>query len=120
MTPEERHADAIKAAHEWRDEARQIMAERNRELIAERGGWPTGALAEVRAVEAERPGWSCAWFPANTTPGFERDPGFYAWRRGEDPQRNGWRRDEWYGATSDLLLAQLLGPPTIPSRPAPR
>lgn len=35
-----------------------VDRERNREVIAERLGWPYGALAACRELEACHPGWS--------------------------------------------------------------
>lgn len=39
------------------------LAEKNRELLAERGGWPPEALATVRQLERRHPGWHCWWTP---------------------------------------------------------
>jgi hypothetical protein len=35
--------------------------ERNREILAERGHWPPGALAAVRELEQRNPGWYAWW-----------------------------------------------------------
>ena len=46
-------------------------SERNREIVAERLGWPGGALEACRKIEAGAPGWYCWW---TSTP--YPDPGF--------------------------------------------
>ena len=47
------------------------VQERNREIIAERLGWPAGAVSNCRQVEAGRPRWYCWW-----TPDLQPGPGF--------------------------------------------
>lgn len=89
------------------------FARRNRELIAERTGWPEGALAECLRLEEDCPGYSVAWFHAqkSPTPVFRREAGFYAWIAGDQPGHMGadgyHKRHEWYGATIEKLRAQL-------------
>jgi hypothetical protein len=83
------------------------MADRGRRLIAERINWPAGAAVACEELEARRPGWTVVWFHRNTAPGFEREPGFYAWPAGVEPMSNGRRRTERYGATAELLLVAL-------------
>lgn len=39
--------------------------ERNRELLAQRMGWPLGALDECREFEREFTGWYAWWSPAH-------------------------------------------------------
>jgi hypothetical protein len=39
------------------------VQERNRELVAERLGWPDGAIEACRKVEAAHPGWYSWWSP---------------------------------------------------------
>lgn len=39
----------------------KIDPERNREILAERGHWPDGALASCRQLESRCPGWHCWW-----------------------------------------------------------
>lgn len=51
---------------------------RNRELIAERCGWPPDALQACLDVEAKRPGWKVWWAPENRRPGFESPEGYHA------------------------------------------
>lgn len=82
---------------------------RNRRLIAERMGWPAGALDECLRLERERPDYEVAWFPEWKTPGFERPAGFYAWSVGDQPLHKGTKRREWYGATAAKLKAKLAG-----------
>jgi len=50
----------------------------NQRLIAERTGWPTGALEACVELEDRHPGWFVHWMPENTAPGFERPAGFDA------------------------------------------
>lgn len=47
------------------------VQDRNREIVAERLGWPDGALDACRKTEAGAPGWYCWWTPAPWP-----DPGF--------------------------------------------
>lgn len=54
----------------------------NRRLIAERTGWPEGALQACADLEDRHPGWHVSWMNENTTPGWERPAGFYATHRG--------------------------------------
>ena len=44
------------------------VQERNRELVAERLGWPDGALEACRKVEAVHSGWYCWWSPTPWPP----------------------------------------------------
>ena len=37
------------------------FAERNREILAERAGWPAGTLEACRDLEHRHPGWHCWW-----------------------------------------------------------
>jgi hypothetical protein len=74
------------------------VIERNRELIAERLGWPAGALEAVRQLEAQHPGYSVFWGKGRVS---DPRPGFYA-MRGE-----GFRRRTFYGATAANLSAAL-------------
>jgi hypothetical protein len=53
-------------------------AERNRELIAERVGWPTGAIDVCRRIENDFPGWAVWWSPANPITGYEHPDGYVA------------------------------------------
>lgn len=91
------------------------MVRRNAELIAERTGWPEGALAACVRLERECPGFRVAWFAERKTAAvaFNREAGFYAWVAGEQPglmYGNVWHgRQEWYGATPDELKAKLGG-----------
>jgi hypothetical protein len=58
------------------DDARHL---RNRQLIAERLGWPDGALDACTALEADYPDWAVFWTdrrPADE-PGY-REPGYRA------------------------------------------
>jgi hypothetical protein len=54
------------------------MKRNNQRLIAERTGWPDGALQACADLEDRHPGWHVSWMNENTTPGWERPAGFYA------------------------------------------
>jgi hypothetical protein len=62
--------------------AQRQMAVRNRELIAERCGWPDGILPTCVELERQHPGWDVGWLPENRIKGFEREAGFVATRLG--------------------------------------
>ena len=47
------------------------MAEHNRDIVAERLGWPDEAVEACRETEAGAPGWHCWWTPSPWP-----DPGF--------------------------------------------
>lgn len=47
------------------------VQERNREIVADRLGWPDEALGDCRKIEARYPAWYCWW---SLTPW--PDPGF--------------------------------------------
>lgn len=81
------------------------LAWRNRRLIAERLGWPVGALQECEWVEREHPGWSPWWQDANEWAG--KPAGYYARR----PGQSGPRYPEPYGATPAELVKALEGAP---------
>lgn len=51
---------------------------RNRRVLARRGGWPAGALAECERLDVEYPGWHFWWLTENVFPGWERPAGFAA------------------------------------------
>ena len=57
------------------------LAWRNRQVLAQRLGWPAGALEACEAIELQHPDWHPSYCQANTTPGFESPAGFYATRR---------------------------------------
>lgn len=81
----------------------------NRRLIAERLGWPTGAVEACEWIEAAAPGWHAAWSHGD---GQEWDrPGYYA-------ERRDWHRldpgPRWvYGETPDELLAEIEAVPVV-------
>lgn len=82
------------------------MVRRNRELIAERTGWPEGALAECLAVEGENPGWRVWWATENRAAGFKSPAGFHAFH--DDARDETGKRIEVraFGATSaELAIA---------------
>jgi hypothetical protein len=54
------------------------FARRNQKILAERLGWPDGALAACWDLENRHPGWHVDWLSENTSPGFERPAGFRA------------------------------------------
>jgi hypothetical protein len=91
------------------------LAWRNRQIIAERLGWPAGALAACEAIELAHPAWYPNYCQANTIPGFEAPAGFYASRR-----RDAVRGERTaYGATPEALreaIEAIEAPP--PARSA--
>lgn len=54
------------------------FARQNQKLIAERTGWPEGALQTCWEIEGRHPGWMVDWLHENTIKGFERAAGFRA------------------------------------------
>lgn len=62
--------------------AQRQLAIRNREIIAERCGWPAGILATCVELERRHPGWDMSWLRENTIKGFEHPAGFAATRLG--------------------------------------
>lgn len=70
---------------------------RNRELVAERTGWPDGALVACLAIEEEYPLWTVYWDLGLK----ERPPGF----RAVVNIRN--VAYQCYGKTADELVEQL-------------
>lgn len=67
----------------------------NRRVIADRIGWPEGALEACEAIERVNPDWSPWWQAANTIPGWEAPAGFYARPNDSSPYA--------YGETADSL-----------------
>jgi hypothetical protein len=57
------------------EEQRRALVRRNRELIAERGGWPDGALETCFALEEKFLGWAVYWSPGDV---HDREPGYRA------------------------------------------
>jgi len=89
------------------------LQRKNGRLLAERLGWPDGAIEACERLEDEY-GLCVAWYPRwrMATPGFDNEAGFYAWV--PDDQPGYWavgygyvRRKQWYGATADELAAAL-------------
>lgn len=70
-------------------EQRRALAVRNRRILAERTGWPDGALQACEDFDARHPGWHCTWLEANTIKGWERPAGFSVRQNGETHGRNG-------------------------------
>lgn len=54
------------------------MKRNNQLLLAERLGWPEGALQACWELEDRHPGWHVSWMGENVTPGWERPAGFWA------------------------------------------
>lgn len=78
------------------------LARRNRLLIADRTGWPEGALMVCEEIEHTYPEWSVSWRRENTIKGFEAPAGFYAERR------RGRHLDKpLYGYSDEELVAQI-------------
>lgn len=78
------------------------LAWRNRRIIAERTGWPAGALEACEQIQAAHPAWDVNWRDANTIKGFEAPAGFYAVRLdARGPER------ATYGPDPDTLVAAI-------------
>jgi hypothetical protein len=60
--------------------ARMALARYNRAIIAERVGWPAGALETCERLEFEHPEWMLYWQQANDIKGWERPAGYSASR----------------------------------------
>lgn len=94
------------------------LARRNMRLIAAREGWPAGAIDACEQMEDSHCGLVVTWFPKNSTKGFERAEGFYAWHADDAPghmtfpeshPHGLWRRRyEWYAATPQEQSMVLL------------
>jgi hypothetical protein len=93
------------------------LARRNRVVVAERTGWPAGAVETCERLEAEHPGWMVSWMDANPIRGWERPAGWYAARadvslQGGDTLRrlpeDGVPRDPAvFGETTDELKVRI-------------
>lgn len=83
-------------------EQRHALAVSNRRAIAERTGWPAGALQACEEFDARHPGWFVTWSAANTTPGWERPAGYTAMRFDSTAARDGIFR--WSIAALDALF----------------
>ena len=84
------------------------LVHQSRRVLAERLSWPARALDACECLQREHPGWEVWWRHENSSvKGFEHKAGLYAWREGDQPQRNGVRRRELYGATADQLECKL-------------
>lgn len=92
-------------------EPRERLAWRNRRVLAERQGWPDGAVEACEQLEVTHRGWSFSWRTANTIKGFERPEGFYA------TTGSTWRDITRYGATPEELAEVLM---TTPNRTTER
>lgn len=57
-----------------------VLAWRNRQIIAERAGWPEGVLEACEETERRFPGWRVWWLAENRYPGWERPACFWAVR----------------------------------------
>jgi hypothetical protein len=72
--------------------------ERNRQLVAERLGWPPEALKACRDLEAQFPRWMVFWTNGATT---GTEPGYRA-----SLQQHG-HKAELYASTTEDLLDQI-------------
>lgn len=54
------------------------LARWNRRVIAERTGWPEGAVEICEQIEEAHPDWDVVWHPENMIQGFEAPAGYYA------------------------------------------
>lgn len=78
------------------------LRRKNRRLIAERTGWPEGAVEACEQIEEAAPGWDCGWSIG----------GAYEWTQsGYYAQRRDWHHGpgpRWvFGATPEELLAAI-------------
>lgn len=95
----------------WTWDPPEIMAPRNRRLIAERTGEPAGSVELCERVEAtfpaqpddRFPGLNVSWLDESTTEGFAGPAGFYATVAGTGSTW-GWRPRAAYGATEAELI----------------
>lgn len=79
------------------------LAAKNRRILAERVGWPGGAVEACEAFDATHPEWSATWHAGNDA---RPAPGYYAVRRKAvhgEPMA--------YGATVQELAEQVDGWP---------
>jgi hypothetical protein len=94
------------------------FSNRNRRVVAERVGWPDGAVEECERLERQHPGYSVSWRDEDRTgpATFHQERGFHGWRTGDDPgymtygpagEQHYVHRPEWYGETADELDAKL-------------
>jgi hypothetical protein len=80
----------------------------NRRLIAERTGWPEGALQACADLEDRHPGWHVSWMSENTGPGFERPAGFWA---SHPTGGHAVKKIEAFAATAEELVPLLVEVP---------
>jgi hypothetical protein len=81
------------------DEPPGVDPEKNRRILAERMGYPDGALSACIAIEDEFPRWIVYW-TKGASPG--KPAGFYAFRSGP------WATQQHlYGRTPDELRKQI-------------
>lgn len=88
----------------------EVDPERNREVLAERLGWPIGAVEECRAVEAEEPSWNVWWVPGGLPS--QPEPGFTA-HRGDDACSE---QQDLFAATAGELLREIRQARPYPPR----
>jgi len=82
---------------------------KNRRVIAERSGWPDGAVDACEQLERDWPDWSVSWEAGGGKE--SKDPGFYANRHDWHPRDPG-PRDQ-YGATPDELRTAIESAPAV-------
>lgn len=80
------------------------LAWRNRRILADRLGWPAGALAACEALDRRFPGWHTSWAPANTAAGFEAPAGYWA----TDQPGYGHRAGQAHGADPNALAVAIV------------
>lgn len=74
----------------------------NRRVIAERIGWPDGAVEACDWIEQAYPEWIPGWQHESKIRGFERPEGYYATRQGGHSGE-----PDLYGATAEDLAAAI-------------
>jgi hypothetical protein len=75
---------------------------RNRRLLAQRLGWPEGAVEECERVDRLAPGWWTTYRPASDGAGLTLAEGYYAVRKNEHR-----RQRPRYAPNADELLARI-------------
>jgi len=89
------------------------MSRRNLRLIAERSGWPPGALETCLRLEGEHPGWRVGWLRENTYPGFERPAGWLAsteelcLKDADDDLPGRWCSPRLFAVTPEALVKRM-------------
>lgn len=76
----------------------------NRRVMAERIGWPDGAVEACDKLQDAYPGWNPGWQPESTIRGFEHPAGYFASRLGRR-----YNEPVAYGSDPDELASVIDG-----------